>query len=141
MSIIREDHLEEVLNTEVPITISNQDELIQYYIVNSELGMSIGKIAGQVAHVATNIVENIFAYKAWEYDAYQLYKQWKLDYDQKKIILRGKTKDLQKLVDLGFPYIRDLGLTEVPEGSLTCVGLGVMWKSEAQQYIKRLQLL
>lgn len=108
------------------------DELIQYYIVNSELNMSVGKIAGQVSHVATNIANlchNMNNFKRWFHNG------------QKKIILRGKEKDLLKLKEQGFHYILDNGLTEIPKDSLTCVGLGVMWKSEAQQYVKRLQLL
>jgi peptidyl-tRNA hydrolase len=113
------------------------DELIQYYVVNKDLNMSAGKIAGQVAHVATIIAEDMLSKSKSEI----LFKEWLLKNNQKKIILRGKQKDLEKLVDQGFYYIKDIGLTEIPEGSLTCVGLGVMWKSEAQKYIKRLQLL
>ena len=115
-----------------------ENELIQYFIVNQELNMSPGKIAAQVAHVATFITY---------YESYNpnpkcvLFQQWFNNYAQKKIILRGKQKDLEKLVNQDFYYIRDNGLTEITHGSLTCVGLGVMWKSKAQKYVKRLQLL
>ena len=109
-----------------------QDELVEYFIVNSELNMSAGKVAAQVGHVATIIAVEYFEFDddfvAW-YNA-----------DQKKIILRGKQKDLEKLIEAGFYYIRDNGLTEVPKNSLTVVGLPPMLKSEAQKYVKRLQL-
>ena len=114
------------------------DELVQYYIVNSELNMSTGKTATQVAHVATEITideANPCSNKV------ALFYKWYKNYNQKKIILRGKQKDLEKLVEKGFYFIKDIGLTEIPENSLTCVGLGTMWKSEAQIYVKRLQLL
>ena len=103
-----------------------EDELVQYYIVNSELNMSPGKIAAQVAHVAIIVAmtENNPACK------HNLFKEWYQNYDQKKIVLRGKQKDLERLVNDGFYYIRDLGFTEVPEGSLTCVGSGTIWKSK-----------
>jgi PTH2 family peptidyl-tRNA hydrolase len=109
------------------------DELIQYYVVNSELNMSPGKIATQVVHVATLITlhESI----ALEFH------EWFNKYNQKKIILRGKQKDLEKLVKERFYFVRDIGLTKIPPNSLTCVGSGVMWRSEAQKYVKRLQLL
>lgn len=110
-----------------------QEEIIEYFVVNSELNMSAGKVAAQVGHVATIIaVEN--SIKRWD-----LFWQW-YESDQKKIILRGKQKDLEKLIDAGFYYIRDNGLTEIPKESLTVVGLPPMLKSDAQKYVKRLQL-
>jgi peptidyl-tRNA hydrolase len=124
-----------------------EEELVQYYIVNSELDMSMGKIAAQVAHVATIIVVENCEYDhpdniGYEKSCIKANKFWKwYDNNQKKIILRGRQKDLERLVEQGFYFIKDNGLTEIPVGSLTCVGLGVMLKSEAQKYIKRLQLL
>jgi len=116
-----------------------EDSLVQYFIVNQELNMSKGKIAAQVAHVATIIAfENLYNCK--NVNEHIKFMKW-YNSDQKKIVLRGKQKDLEKLVEQGFYFIRDNGLTEIPENSLTTVGLGVMWKSEAQKYIKRLQLL
>jgi PTH2 family peptidyl-tRNA hydrolase len=124
----------------------NSDELVQYFVINSELNMSPGKIAVQVAHVAVIIIFSrkdlsfISKSNIEEYNNNKRIKDW-YKKDQKKIILRGKQKDLEKLVEQGFYYIKDIGLTEVPAGSLTCVGLPPMYKSEAQPYIKRLQLL
>jgi len=109
------------------------NEIVEYFVVNSELNMSAGKVAAQVAHVATIIAVGKNN-KRWD-----LFWQW-YELDQKKIILRGKQKDLEKLIDAGFYYIRDNGLTEIEKGSLTCVGLEPMPKSEAQKYVKRLQL-
>jgi len=116
-----------------------EDSLVQYYVVNSELNMSKGKVSAQVAHVATIIAyDNLYNCQNG-YEHVNFIKWY--NSDQKKIILRGKQKDLEKLVKEGFYFIRDNGLTEVTHGSLTCVSLGVMWKSEAQKYVKRLQLL
>ena len=113
------------------------DELVQYFIINSELNMSSGKISAQVGHVATIITHDIIVFKK---DIYLTWLKW-FQNDQKKIILRGKEKDLKKLIDVGFYYIRDNGLTEIPSGSLTVCGLPPMLKSEAQRFVKRLQLL
>lgn len=108
------------------------DELVQYFIVNKEVSMSRGKIASQVAHVATII--------AVECSDSANFVNWYVG-QQKKIILQGKEKDLLKLIEQGFYSIRDNGLTEIPQGTLTCVGLYPMKRSEAQQYVKRLQVL
>ena len=116
-----------------------EDSLVQYYIVNQDLNMSKGKISAQVAHVATIIAfENLYNCK--NANKHVKFMEWYKN-DQKKIILRGKQKDLEKLIEQGFYFIRDNGLTEIANGSLTCVSLGVMKRSEAQKYVKRLQLL
>lgn len=112
-----------------------EDEIVQYYVINKELNMSPGKIAAQVGHIATMI-----ALEGGR-DELPEFHDWYINYDQKKIILKGKQKDLEKLIEQGFYYVRDLGLTEIEAGSLTVVGLYPMWKSEAQKYVKRLQLL
>ena len=112
-----------------------ENELVQYYIINKDLNMSSGKIAAQVAHVAVNIA---VAELTLFIDNFLL---WKNKYNQKKIILSAHEKDLIKLKEQGFYFINDIGLTEIEPNSLTCVGLGTMLKSEAQKYVKRLQLL
>jgi len=116
-----------------------EDELVQYFIVNQELDISKGKISAQVAHVATIVAfENLYNCK--NANEQVKFMKWYND-DQKKIILRGKQKDLEKLVNQGFYYIKDNGLTEIAPGSLTACSLGVMLRSEAHKYVKRLQLL
>lgn len=109
-----------------------KDELVQYFIVNKELDMSPGKIAAQVAHVATNITYNEHGTETWD--------KW-YENDQPKIILRGKEKDLLKLIEEGAYNIRDNGRTEIPENSLTCVGFPPALKSEMKKKLKRFQLL
>jgi len=111
----------------------NNDEIVQYFVVNKDLSMTPGKIASQVAHVATKITMDM--------EKIPEFYSWYNRYNQKKIILKGKQKDLEKLIKQKFYYIKDLGLTEVPKESLTVVGLKPMRKSVAQKYIKGLQLL
>ncbi|WP_339304232.1 aminoacyl-tRNA hydrolase [Paenibacillus sp. FSL L8-0435] len=109
-----------------------RDELVQYFIVNKDLDMSAGKIAAQVAHVATNITLNENGTELWN--------EWH-ETDQPKIILRGKEKELLKLIEDGAYYIRDNGRTEIPKDSLTCVGFTPCHKSEMKKKLKRFQLL
>jgi PTH2 family peptidyl-tRNA hydrolase len=109
---------------------TKSDELVCYFVVNSELNMSPGKIAVSVGHVATKI-----ALKPNE-----KFYNWYYNYNQKKVVLRGKEKDLRELIENGFVYVEDMELTEVEKVSLICVGL-ILRRSEAEKYIKRLQLL
>ena len=122
------------------------NELIQYVVVNKDLGMSAGKIAAQVGHVCT-----ICAYHYLIEDNNDIWcKPKNIDKtkfihwyngDQKKIVLEGHQKDLEKLVNQGFIFVRDAGFTEIPEGSLTAVSLGIMTREEAKVITKRFQLL
>jgi len=120
------------IETEKENTQRNDNELIQYYVVNSELNMSTGKIAAQVAHASMLI--------ALDYQNDSRFINWKNN-NMKKIILKGKHKDLIKLRDVGFYTVIDNGLTEVPEGSMTVVCSPVMTRTEARKHIGRLRLL
>src|SRR5690606_2794474 len=98
-----------------------------------ELNMSPGKISAQIGHVATlcTFYENQSS----------KFIQW-LTNNQPKIILRGKEKELQKLIqNHNTYYIHDIGRTEIPTGSLTAIGFAPEWKSIMHPIIKRFQLL
>ena len=108
-------------------------ELVQYIIINKDY---IGKIDAakfgvHIGHACTicAIEENqTEKFKRW-------YKKGKL---QKKIILTANTKKLEVL-EKDFYSVRDLGFTEVENGTLLAVSLGIMTREEAQPFIKRLQ--
>lgn len=112
---------------------SGDNELIEYIIVNKDLEMSPGKIGAQVGHACTDCAVNECGKT--------LFDIWHSSGIQKKIVLGGHEKDLKKLVDKGVWYpIIDMGLTEIPANSLTCISLGVMTRKMAHPYIKRFQL-
>jgi PTH2 family peptidyl-tRNA hydrolase len=127
------------------------DELVQYFVVNSELNMSSGKIAAQVAHVSTNITHDVSTSLTYYLDRELLtadftievldsWRKW-FENNQPKIILRGKQKEMEKLIEQGWYYIRDNGRTEIPEGSLTVVGCVPEYRSVMKTIVKRFQLL
>ena len=71
---------------------------------------------------------------------YEKFKKWYKDGQlQKKIILTAKQSKLEKLEEQ-FYAVRDLGFTEVENGTLLAVSLGIMTRNEAKPYIKGLQL-
>jgi PTH2 family peptidyl-tRNA hydrolase len=108
------------------------NEIVQYFIVNYELNMSSGKAMAQVGHVAR--------ISTLRYQDTDIFKEWNSSDAPRIVILRGKEKDLLKLIEQDFVFIRDKGFTEVPPDSLTAVVLPPMRKIDAQVYIKRLQI-
>lgn len=112
--------------------MENMQEIVQYIVVNKELGMSTGKTAAQVGHVVT--------LSTLKYQDTEEFQTW-LANGQVKILLGGKLKDLLKLKEQGFIHIEDFGRTEIPEGSLTAIALPPMTREHAKVYVKRIQSL
>ncbi len=93
-------------------------------VVREDLQLSCGKLAVQVAHAAVECTLKARKQKSpWVDD-------W-LKEGQKKVVV--KAKDLKALYELEFKakslglttaIIRDAGLTEVPPGTVTCLGIG-----------------
>jgi hypothetical protein len=124
---IRQELLDIVVNE------TNTDKLIQYYVVNADLGMSIGKTSAQVAHACMIDCE--------KYRGTELYEQWRRTAIT-KVILRGTEELLIKLHnDFGYTLIIDKGWTEIAPDSKTVVVAPVMWKSQAPEIIQKLRLL
>lgn len=118
--------------------------ICMYVLVNSDLKMSPGKIAAQVAHVAekmavemmTQIYEEPMTHKQF------IFKQY-LKYGHKKVILNATCKEMNEL--LSHPearHIIDEGYTEVPPNSLTVMAFfpHVSTSEEATMF-KRFRLL
>lgn len=135
---------------------SREQELIQYFVVNHDLGMSPDKVAAQVAHAAVLIAlrcvfeeqlhpipdptgrgylrlagpdGEITDFAAWVNDIF------------KKVVLRGTQADLEHLERQGFLAIRDAGHTEVTPQSLTVVGLPPMSRQAASAWVGTLKTL
>ncbi len=93
-------------------------------VIREDLNLSCGKIAVQVAHAAVECtLKSKKGMNPW-------LEEW-LREGQKKVVV--KTKTLRDLYELEFKaknlglitaIIRDAGLTEVPPGTVTCLGIG-----------------
>ena len=111
---------------ECKVGINNNDE--QYYmyvLVNDDLKMGKGKIAGQVGHVVGLITEEIIR-KSFESDTvsdcYIRYLKWK-NTGNAKIILKASQDQITSFI--GYPetmYILDAGRTQIAPDSLTVLG-------------------
>jgi PTH2 family peptidyl-tRNA hydrolase len=96
----------------------------QVIVFRSDLRLSKGKAAVQAGHAAVSAAEEarIHCKRWWE--------AW-MEEGQRKIAVkvRGEKELLgleQRAKELGFPcaLIIDRGLTEVPPGTVTCLGIG-----------------
>ena len=83
--------------------------------------------------------EGLYNSQSSEIKALRAYYNW-YKKDQKKIILKAKNGQLEKL-EKSYWSVRDLGLTEVPENSLACVCLGIGTREDFKETVKKLQLL
>lgn len=111
------------------------NDIVQYFVVNSDLKMGPGKVAAQVAHAATISTINMVSANNCQFpDYFNYFVEW-YQTGMSKIVLKGNDRQLQRLKENGFYSIRDAGLTEVAAGSLTVVTLPPMPRIIGQRFI------
>ena len=99
-------------------------EFKQVIIVRRDIGMGTGKIAAQVAHAAVMGAELVkTSRKEW-------FRTW-FAAGQAKVVV--KVKNIEELMEvreraeklyLPVVQVQDSGLTQIPSGTVTCVGIG-----------------
>jgi peptidyl-tRNA hydrolase, PTH2 family len=99
-------------------------EYKQVLVFRTDLKMSKGKIAAQAGHAAICAAQAAFEQrKKW-------WEAWMYEGMRKIAVKVPGEKELGALEeaadDMGLPHalIVDRGLTEVPEGTITCLGIG-----------------
>ena len=107
-----------------------------YILVNQDIKMGKGKLAGQVGHaVASFMYDFTLKHGAEELADY-------MENDQKKIILKCPQDILEDLEKEGYLAIRDKGYTQLEPDALTCVNLGIWnWGDDKPEWLKQLKLL
>ena len=99
-------------------------EFKQVIVVRRDVNMGTGKIAAQVAHAAVMGAEKVKASrKEW-------FNSW-FGAGQAKVVV--KVKSVEELIkvrnraeELYLPVVQvqDSGLTQIPRGTITCIGIG-----------------
>lgn len=118
------------------------NEYKQVIVVRTDLGMSIGKTAGQVAHASVGAIKHPdcdpFVFDKWYNDGR----------DQAKIILAVQSEDAlmnifaqAMLAELPFALVFDQGKTELPPDTLTCLGIGPCESARIDKITSSLRLL
>ncbi|MDE1825355.1 MAG: peptidyl-tRNA hydrolase Pth2 [Candidatus Micrarchaeota archaeon] len=105
------------------------DEIKQVIVVRTDIEMGKGKLAAQVAHASlSSYMEAVGINK-------KIVDNW-LDSGQKKIVLKTDNVEILEKLLAAFKYkgipsalISDAGLTQLPSGTKTALGIGP-WKSE-----------
>ena len=96
----------------------------QVIIVRRDLNMGTGKIAAQVAHAAVMGAEKVKASRR------EWFNSW-FGAGQAKVVV--KVKNIEELMDvrmraekmnLPVVQVQDSGLTQIPSGTITCIGIG-----------------
>ena len=113
----------------------------QVIVFRSDLKLSKGKTAAQAGHAAVSAAEEARKHrKDWFFP-------W-LEEGQRKIAVKVKNeKEMSELEmkakDLGLPtaLIIDRGLTEIPAGTVTCLGIGPAPTEKIDKITGRLKLL
>jgi len=110
-----------------------------YILVNEDIKISKGKLAGQVGHAVMSYVYHKAIKPLQEgkqiepLDGYMI--------EQKKIILKCPQWRLEELeYESGYSVIRDKGYTELEPNTLTCVNYGIMTPDMLPEWIKELKL-
>lgn len=119
----------------------------QVFIINSDLGMSKGKIPAMVAHGELYYMEaihkklgnvNLDNFNKWRYEENEL---------MKKIVLKATEKEITELMlnlkenNVWYHIVIDMGLTQVPRGSLTCLVVEPLLEEECDKLFRHLKLL
>lgn len=140
---------------EVSLRANQDDPIVMYIIVNENLNMSIGKACAQCAHASQMLqlkyqnttakyYDEEFADITQEQEDKWVIFQWWLEGSFRKIVLKADDKEFIKVKNIMTEHdvlVVDAGLTEIPSGSETVIGLWPMHKSKAPKIIKKLQVL
>lgn len=113
----------------------------QAIIVRADLKMSKGKLVAQGAHAS------LMSYFEVDKIDRATAKAW-IDAGEKKIVLKVANEDALKKLFEAYKFkkvpcalVTDAGLTELPPGTKTALGVGPWKSSEIDQFASKLKLL
>jgi peptidyl-tRNA hydrolase, PTH2 family len=122
-------------------SIMGEFEYKQVIVFRSDLKLSKGKIAAQAGHAAISAAQEARKrhrdwWDAWLFEG-QRKVAVKVENEDELLELEEQAKDL----DLPNALIVDRGLTEVPPGTITCLGIGPAPEEMVDRLTGKLKLL
>lgn len=132
----------------MPISVpeTKPKRYVMYILVNTDLKMEKGKIAGQVGHVVGIITEEIIR-KAYEsvtpesLEDYQNYENWIRKDMYTKVVLKATEPEMRYALatEKKCRFIIDAGRTQIAPNSLTVVGF--FPRNDLEEKMKKFKLL
>lgn len=131
----------------------------QVFVINSDLGMSKGKIPVQVAHgeqYYMSVIMNLVVMKErikyshhadFANQKLETFDKWKEGNLVKKIVLKAAEQEMDRLYkqledkEIWVCRVHDAGLTQVPEGSFTCLVTEPITDEQYDELFRHLKLL
>lgn len=117
------------------------EEYKQVILVRTDLKMGTGKKCAQTSHASVSSSDLVRVQNKL------LWKKWK-DSGQKKVVLKISSKEelieiVKKLENNKIPYflVKDAGLTQLPPGTITALGIGPAKSSDLDKITGDLKLL
>ncbi len=113
-------------------------EYKQIIVVRSDLKLSKGKMAVQVAHASV---------EAYRKSGTEARKLWEKEGSKKVVVKVDSLNELlkikEKVKNSGFPYslIKDAGRTEIPPGTVTALGIGPCETKKIDMITKNLKMV
>lgn len=118
-----------------------EEEIKQVIIIRSDLDMNKGKMVAQGAHAS------LMSYLQAEKMSKETARVW-LDMGEKKIVLKVADEEALTKLYKAFEFkkipcalVSDAGLTQLPPGTKTALGIGPWKSSEIDLFTKGLKLL
>jgi PTH2 family peptidyl-tRNA hydrolase len=123
------------------LTCMSQFKYKQVIVLRTDLGMTRGKIAAQTGHAAVSAAEEARKkrrewWSGW-LDEGQCKIAVRVDSEEELLELERKARELR----LPSAMIADRGLTELPPGTKTCLGIGPAPSNQVDEVTGSLSLL
>ena len=110
-------------------------------VLRGELRLTAGKAAVQAAHAAVMLVEEATNRSAAGLDLWRRQGQKKIALEASDLAQMEALERAARGKRIATVWVKDAGLTEVPPGTITCLGIGPAPSSEIDPITGQLPLL
>lgn len=128
-------------HSECGMGMSDEFEYKQVLVFRADLKMGKGKIAAQAGHAAISAAEEAHKrHRVW-WESWMFEGQRKIAVKVQDEVELSEIERLADEMDLPHALIVDRGLTQIPEGTVTCLGIGPAPAAKLDRITGKLKLL